>query len=748
MILYCPIERRQRLGIACSALLMIASLPLHGRVITTGKIMERTGIARRGSLLEQGVPIPPMPPAEAAKLVLRRADGRTMPASVEPESKDPEGRVNWVRVSALVSVPANGSVPVRLETADSQSAPALNLRQSAGTIAIKTSSYELTLTNPGQIELRAGGRSLLSGNWGVDLIADTRGLLWGTYLREFTPAAITIEEQDATHATLLLRGYVGKNFRKDPKKEEPRRRFDCELRLFVSSLSPEIRYSWRLTNLTGTKTWLQRYAFKLPLVTKAAGSQAFPGSLRITLPQPFAITADFIRDLGKGAGLRLTPDRTAVLVGGLDMPPDGGYYVGSVPDIHRLFYNGMSRSFSGALITSGSAESAAEAAAPLDIVLPAQYYSDVNALPEKGDPVTFGEFAGAIQKSAEWLLQHQWRGSLFWGEWYREWDQSRDMGTQEASNGNSPLAPLYHYWRTGDARFLRCAERSAQYVWDVQLSKSEEDQGRMFHTRRHLFDELDWIHPRYQRATGTLVSSHVMLNPVMRREVVATIRSFHEHMFDEEGIPHDWDKVKHQRSPVLAGVDTSNFMEALSYCYRETGDRQFLNWALAMSKWTGKRFEERGRVKGDDWNWNLANYALRGLVTLYETSGDESVKDLAIRMTRATLANMSADTGDIQNGMGGGDRHFVFYHAWISTRTAKIAPDGKEMTKRLLQAVRREVKNQTPDGVFPIDHGMESGKNTIWASYYDPKAFVAYVPVLTAHLAAAQHGAAKPPSTR
>jgi hypothetical protein len=50
--------------------------------------------------------------------------------------------------------------------------------------------------------------------------------------------------------------------------------------------------------------------------------------------------------------------------------------------------------------------------------------------------------------------------------------------------------------------------------------------------------------------------------------------------------------------------------------------------------------------------------------------------------------------------------------------------------------------------VFPIDHGMESGKNTIWASYYDPKAFVAYVPVLTAHLAAAQHGAAKPPSTR
>jgi hypothetical protein len=372
-----------------------------------------------------------------------------------------------------------------------------------------------------------------------------------------------------------------------------------------------------------------------------------------------------------------------------------------------------------------------EALAHLDIVLPPQYYSDVKALPEQGDPVTFGEFAAAIKKSAEWLLQHQWRGTLFWGEWYREWNFTKNMGTQEASNGHSPLAPLYHYWRTGDARFLRCAERSAQYVWDVQLSKAEADQGRMFHTRRHLFDELDWIHPRYQRATGTLVSSHVVLNPVMRREAVATIRSFHGHMFDNQGIPHAWNKIKHQRG-ALAGVDTSNFMEALSYCYRETGDRQFLDWGLAMSKWTAIRFEQRGRVKGDDWNWNLTNYALRGLVTLYETSGDAAVRDLAIRMGRATLANMSPNTGDVENGMGGGDRHFVFYHSWISTRVAKVAPDGHEMTRKLLQAVRRETAQQTPDGLFRRD----AGKLTQTGSYYAPKSFVAYVPVLTAHLAA------------
>ncbi len=80
-------------------------------------------------------------------------------------------------------------------------------------VAVKTSAYALTLSDPGRIELSAGDGPLLSGNWGVDLIADTRSILWGTYLREFTPAGITVEE--------------------------PGRRFDCELRLFVSSLSPE-----------------------------------------------------------------------------------------------------------------------------------------------------------------------------------------------------------------------------------------------------------------------------------------------------------------------------------------------------------------------------------------------------------------------------------------------------------------------------------------------------------------------------
>ncbi len=714
---------------------------LDARVITTGVIMERSGIPRKGSLLEQGVPIPPLSEAEAATLVLQRTDGQPLAAHVEPESKGPDGRVTWIRVSALAGMGANGRIPVRLETGGHDPSPRLNIRHTQNAIEVITPAYQLTLTDPGRIELTSGGKVLLSGNWSADLVADSRGILWGTYLREFTLDGISVEEQGPWHATLLLRGSIGKNLRKEPTKREDGRRFDCELRLFVSDLSPNIRYSWRLTNLTGTKTWLQRYALRLPLGAKAEAGSPAADRLLLSMPQRLAITADFVRDLGKGGGLSLVAGRDQIAIGGLSMPPDGGFYSGAVPDVHRLFYNGMSRTFSGTLIPSGSNDNSAEALAPLDIVLPAQFYSDVKALPEQGDPVTFGEFEAAIKKSAEWLLEHQWRGTLFWGEWYREWDLSRNMGTQEASNGHSPLAPLYHYWRTGDARFLRCAERSANYVWDVQLDKAEGDQGRMFHTRRHLFDELDWIHPRYQRATGPLISSHVFLNMVMRREVVMTIRSFHEHMFDADGVPHDWDKINHRRGDQVAGVDTSNFMEALSYCYRETGDRQFLDWALSMSKWTAGRFEARGNVKGDDWNWNLSNYALRGLVELYETSGDASVKDLAIHMTRATLENMSPDTAHVVNGMGGGDRHFVFYQAWISTRVAKIAPDGASMTQKLLAAVRREVATQTPDGLFPLDHGMEAGLETRWASYYDPKSFVAYVPVLTAAMAARNRAA-------
>jgi hypothetical protein len=738
-------QRRDFLGVVAAVPVGLRSLnafPLSAQTMVRGEIVERDGIERHGTLWEQGVPIAPMEESEARQLTIKREDGRNLPSVVEPEAYDQNHKVNWVRISALVSLPAHGRLPVRIERNGGSEAPRLSLQRSDKEITVECSSYRLILRQPGELRLAVHGKPVLAGNWSVEVIGDARALQWGAFFQPFVPTGMEIEDQSDTRATLLLKGYIPKFYRKEPKIE-PGRRIDCELRLFVTALSPHIRYAWRITNLIGVKTWLQRYALRITLAGK---STILPGSRseRILLDVgggKVGITANFIEDLGKGAGMRLADHDRVLLLGGLDMPPDGGFFVGHVPDIHRLFYHGMSRTFRGALIAADSLDDAAEEQLPLDLVLPPQYYSDTQALPEQGDPVTLGEFEKQIRLSGEWLLKSQWRGTLWWGEWYREWDEPRNMGTQEASNGDSPLAPLYHYWRTGDARFLRCAERSAWYVWDVQLDKSEDDQGRMFHTRRHLFDELDWIHPRYQRAKGGLLTSHVFLNTAARREIIKTIRSFHQHMFSEQGIPYSWDKPSHRRSTTEDGVDTSNFMWALSECYRETGDRAFLDWALQMSRWTASHWKERGHKQGDDWNWNLAQYVLRGLVSLYQASNSPEVRDLAIEIGHATLANPSKDIADLKDGMGGGDGHFVFYNAWVTTDVAKFAPDGNEMVRMLLPIVRREVSRQRADGQFSKAtqwfgvESLESGAPTIWLSYYDPLSLVDCVPILTARLA-------------
>lgn len=711
-------------------LLMLVSAAVSAQ---PAEIVERDGVARRATLLEQGVPVPPMSDAEARSLTLRG-----VPSFIEPEAHDHEGNVSWVRVSALVRMPARGRLAVRIEKG-AAAVPRLKLTRAEGAIAVETPAYRLTLKHPGVIELEAGGRKLLAGNWSVELVGDARAILWGLYLREFVPTGIEVEDQSDHRATLLLKGYYSKNYRKQPKIEEKGRRFDCELRLHVNALSPNIRFGWRITNLTGSKTWLERYALKLPLpaaATLAPGSRADRAFVDLGAGARLALTANFIDDLGRGAGMELASDSRALLHGGLAMPPDGGYYSGRVPDIHRMFHEGMSRTFEGALITTGGAQAAAEELAPVDLVLPAQYYSDLKILPEAGDTVTFGEFETAVRRSAEWLLQSQWRGTLWWGEWYREWDEDRGMGVQDTANGNISSAPLYHYMRTGDARFLRCARRAFQFTWDVQISKLEENPGPMYHTRRNLFDELGWIHPRYQRAKGGLVTSHVVLNAAARREIIRTIRSFHEHMFDENGVPHDWDRRARRRLPGENGADTSNFIEALVYCYRETGDRYFLDSALKMARWTERRWQHRNDSPADHWDWNLAQYALRGLVSLYEITRDQRVRDLSIDIARKVLANKSPRIEDMKDGIGGRKIDNVFFHAWITAQVTRFAPDGRDLLDQLYEIVRLDAAGQRSDGLFVLDHGIESGRRTRWTSVYDAKSLVAYVPALAARVAA------------
>lgn len=685
------------------------SISLHGEII------ERQGIARRMALVEQGIPVRPMPAAQARTLKLTGARG-----FVEPEAFNEKGEASWLRVTAIADLAPRQRLPVRIEAGE-MDAPLLRLEESQEEIRVATPHYHLLLRQPGHISLRAGGLELLNGGWSVELIGDARAILWGLYLREFVPESITVEEKSRFRATFLLKGHYTKNFRKQPAVKEPGRRFDCELRLHVNTMWPHLRFHWRLTNLTGSKTWLQRYALRLPL---GAGGERLLAA------------AHFLEELGSGAGVMRSADGRHLLVGGLDMPQDGELLAGPAPRIWRMFHEGMSRTFEGTLITNGSAEEAQQQAAPIDLVLPAQYYSDVGALPEEGDPVTFGEWRQAVERSAEWLLRHQWLGTLWWGEWYREWDETRRMGVQDSANGHSSLAPLYHYWRTGDGRFLVCARRAAQFTYDVQITRTERSLGWMFHTRRNLFDELGWIHPRYQRARGALLTSHVILYPWARRDVIQTIRNFHEKIFDEQGIPRGWDERAGKRTPEPDGVDTSNFMEALVDCFRETGDLRFRDSAIKMSRWTAERWKQRRATPQDNWNWNLSQYALRGLVALYRVTGDELARDTAIEVARVTLNNKSPRGSVMLDGMGGRKIDNVFYHAWITTAVTRFAPEGSRMLEELYQVVRGDAACQREDGSFLLEHGVESGLPTAWTSFYDAKSLVAYLPVLAARRAA------------
>jgi hypothetical protein len=177
-------------------------------------------------------------------------------------------------------------------------------------------------------------------------------------------------------------------------------------------------------------------------------------------------------------------------------------------------------------------------------------------------------------------------------------------------------------------------------------------------------------------------------------------------------------------------------MEALVYCFRETGDRWYLNEALKMSRWTANRWQHRHDSPADNWGWNLSQYALRGLVSLYQVSADTLVRDTAADVARKTLNNKSPRTSTMIDAMGGRKIDNVFFHAWITAYVTRFAPQGRRMLEELYDIVRQDLACQREDGMFVIDHGIKAGKPTRWTSFYDAKSLVAYLPVLSARMAA------------
>jgi hypothetical protein len=699
----------------------------------TGKVSERAGVMRRGYLLRQGVPIQPSSEADVRALCLENAEGKCVPAIIEPEALDENGKVRWLRVEVPLSMPAWRSVKLTL-CRDAKPAPIPLLRKEplSGGWRFTTSRYSLEFRNPDLIKLTAGGHTLLDGRLDFHVFSDVHSIIGGggatTILTPFRAAGFEIREETPGRAVVVFRGRVPKQKVYSYVKGDidPLRGFDCEARFFLNALSGTLRFEWRLTNQSGWKSWIERYALLLPVppslrvTANEAGIQQNLGSWAVVEDGAARMVAiaPFVPDLGPGAGMRL--ENGSLLHGGIDMPIDGAV-TGRIPQVHRWFHYGMSRTFSGALLIGGTADDARAELLPLHFQLPAQYYSDTGVLPERGDKLTNGEFDEPVARAANWLLENQWRGTLWWGEWWREFDLTRQQGAEEASNGNSAVAPLYHYYRTGDGRHLECARRAAFYTYDVQFNRARTGPGPFLHARRHLLDEQDWVHPRYQRLTGALIASHSLLAAIEREELMASLRSYTDKLMDEQGRMHDWDKRANQPGGP-AGVDTSNIMEALVECWHESGDASFLEKARRMSRWTMSEWRAR---KPGTWNWNLSQYVLRGLVAVGRATRDQQVIRTSIDIAR-----------DVLTGQSEAELHFVFYNAWMASELNRAFGANLPLEK-FLDLTRRNLDHMGPDGNFPVALPEAwAPYPSIRSSYYDSKAFVAYIPSLTARLAA------------
>ena len=698
-----------------------------------------------GVLVQQGVPVRAMPLGEARRLVVLDSTGRPVRATVEPEAVDPLGRVRWVRVAV---VPSSQSTTLALALADSARPGEARLltEKSAAGIRVRNGNIEARFTGLDRIELRKNGHVLLSGPISFQVFPDARSIINAggktTVLAPFQPAGFELEQPSLDRTVVILRGRNPKQkaYNSEPGNNEPKLGFDIEARFEFQSIDPNIELDWRLTNRAGYKSWLERCAMLLPVASGASVNDAATANRGLlgswadiaVSEESIGITARFATDFGAGFGISLTPQ--GILWGGVDLPPDQGFG-GSIPGIHRQFHHGMSRTFSGTLALGTSARTVAVRG---HFILPPQYYSDLGGLPERGLPVNAGEFTTNVDRSAQWLLDHQWRGTLWAGEWWREWDVGRGQGTEEGSNGNSLLAPLYHYFRTGDARFLHSAELSAWYAWDVQHDRKFTGFGPMLHTRRHLLDELDWIHPRYQRAMGPMLASHVLLESRERREIIATLRHFVSQIQASDGTPYNWDESKNVRDNSETGVDTANIIEALVTAWEETGDTFFLDRARGYARWTVQKW----RTRADDkfWNWNLTRYVLTGMLAICRLAkeypdripeGSEFLK-ATVEIGRHTVTH--PELTSVSGTIGGGDLHYVFYHAWLETELSRLTGDSS-LLPQLTAVVRREVAKQDQDGTFPMQLGsLWSQYPTRVISYYDAKSVVAYLPVLGSRL--------------
>lgn len=730
------------------------------------------GLASCSCLVEQGIPVHPMDPSQVPSLRLVDSRGRPVPASIEHDGQDEKGRTVWVRVAAAPEVCQGSPATFYLGLYPDleEPGPDLDVREREGRIEVTSPGHYLVSAGPGDaLRIERDGVALVDGPVDFHLWPDARSIIGGgggtCRLASFQPAGWRVEERSRGRCMLLLRGRVPRfrPYTSDPSDFDPDEGFDCELEMILYAFSPVIRWRWRIVNQTGWQAYLERYALSLRLAefpfSLQFGRPAAEGGLSpwVTCAFPsgvLGLACGFVDELGAGAGASLErdggfegiraedlaclperpfhphqylqrmadPARGLRLVFGGVAPPHDGRMTTANPDVHRLFYRGMGRTFEGWLIVAPNAGGAGECLGPRYFSLPPQHYSDTGALPEGGDPVTFGEFGNAVHRCAQWLLQRQWKGTLWWGEWWREWDTLREQGVESTANANNALAPLYHYWRTGDQRFAICARRAMEFAFDIQLNHYRGNIAPFFHSRRFLMDQMEWVHMRYQRIDGVIRAAHFFGDRRVRLKTIEAMRRYAEALVCPDGAPGFAEGGPIRGRRVRAGADCTNFGEVLGICYRETGDPFFLQTARKMANWTIRQMRSWDWEKdvGNSYGWH---FLMRGMLSTLKLTGSKRYRDWYLDMARRNIAYPVEQID------------FRCWMCWLLVEAEKLGGEWR-ILEEALKRTRHVLKRLSSTGAIRDECGLPWSKwPTIWERLYDQKTIVAYVPVLSARLA-------------
>ena len=744
------------------------------------RLSEKAGLDRHGYIMEQGIPVLPMTENEV-KGVRLMADGEVVPAEVQVEATDAQGSVRWLMVTAALDLPADATREFTLESsAKPADVPKLRIDEGESGISIQSDDLSLKLSGEDEIDLAFRGASVLSGKLAFSLLHDARSFVAGVRCLHLRPAGFTIEEQSESRCLIVWKARMHPDIYREYTGIDERRYIDCELEMRVYAASPVIRLKWTLTNNFYYPAALERYAFALPLsadakVTGEWDGGKFGSSARVDGPDGcFAITAPFIEDIGKGAGIGIerlewiydepdgftiataSPDELPdfsdgtkpsvqyisaprppvfktdyrLTIGGINPPADEGAGTDN-PQAHRTFLQGASRSFESSLVLDPTDAAIQAELSPLYFTLDAQHYSNTEVLPERGDEVTLGDYALETVRSADWLVDHQWRNSLYFGEWWREYDLERKQGIEEAGSGNSSLGVYYHYLRTGDDRYLACAKRSMTAIYDLTMNKQKDGIGPFMHTRRFLFDGQNWHHPRYQRIAGMMRPSHIFCDRRMRKRACEVVRWFAEHFMDTDGAPmaaNGRDLASASRCDESAMIQ---FCESLILAYHETGDEFFLEKARLQANWVVDQMESSDDIVKWLSNWNI-QFVCRGLLAVILTTGEQRFKDAYVKICRNILRIAPEHAG--YRNLVLWEVHFVVYFAWHFAEAHKMTGDD-DLVRDYIRVLNGEMKRQAEDGTFPYVTTFVP-KLSQWNSYYDQKTCAAYLPVIASRMKA------------